>query len=515
MATNVKVVGTDLRQVTIKVTPGTHLTEIRDQACAKLKVDPGKFSLKHKQRKLDLSQPFRTTGLIAGAKLELVVQANTPTVINVALQLPPGSPEARQYPPSGRVIEKFPSDFTVWQILRQFESGRPSAGKNLNITARGVPQTANGAGSGGGQLYYEVPNVAFESRAPLATFVDFQKTLSQLGYSSGGVLMRLSFQKTDKTLADALTEVAQYFEEDVKENTRPQPAEAALSDKPIDTADTQASPESAAETTSAARTEGSSISTSPTAQADEDAMDVDGPPAAGGRSRPCTVYASPSADTPLAATRAEPDAVYEPDIAQLKAQQRRLELAGRNRRLLSDQELAARAAEEARRLAAVRSVRVRVRLPDATSVEWPFGPADTGADLYAAVRAVMAEPALPFRLLALPGRQPIRDESENDNGGPNGPGNGPASTGASASASTSSRLIEGHGLRGDTLVTFVWDDRVPADVRQRPILKGSVASRQAEEGRRWWGLEEAQMAEARQEVTRLEVGGRGVRGWQP
>ncbi|KAI1500112.1 GLUT4 regulating protein TUG-domain-containing protein [Biscogniauxia marginata] len=471
MATNVKVVGTDLRQVTVKVNPATYLTEILEQACDKLKVAPNKFLLKHKQRQLDLSQTFRTSGLVPGARLELIVRSNTPTAINVALQLP--SPESNLFPPHGRISEKLPSDYTIWQVLRQFESGNASAGKNLNITARGVAQTSNGTATGSGQLYYEIPNVVLEKRT-LSTFIDFQKTLSQLGYNSGSVLMRLSFQKTDKTLADAMTEIGQYFKmEEEDAAAQKQAVEASTKEASTDTTSAAAAtttapspeiptPAEATTTSEAAPQAGTDPTTTAETPAPNttttDAMDIDVPTSSD--RRPVTIFSAPTSSTPAAVHRHEPDEAFMPDISSAKAHQRLLKAAGENKRLPSDQELEARAAAEAARVAAVKSVRIRVRFPDNSSAEWQFGPSDTGASLYAEVRNLMANPSAPFRLALPPSVPPskttaIRDRGDGDD----------------------DRLIQGYCLSANTLVNFLWDDAVPADVRRKPFLEDSAAGR--------------------------------------
>ncbi|KAI5927781.1 GLUT4 regulating protein TUG-domain-containing protein [Camillea tinctor] len=466
MATNVKVVGTDLRQVVVKVNPGTYLTEVLEQACDKLKVSSNKFLLKHKQRQLDLSQTFRTSGLVPGARLELVVRSNTPTAINVALQLPP--PESNLFPPHGRVSEKLPSDYTIWQVLRQFESGKASAGKNLNITARGVAQTNNGTAAGSGQLYYEIPNVVLEKRT-LATFVDFQKTLSQLGYNSGGVLMRLSFQKTEKTLVDAMAEIGQYFKTEEEEATaQKQAAEASTKEElsgdsstaatatapapeiPTPTIDSEAGPQTSIDPSPTTETPAANITT--------DTMDVDQAPSSSSGPRTVTIFSAPTSSTPAAAHRQDADEAFTPDISSAKAHQRLLKAAGENKRLPSDQELEARAAAEAARMAAVKSVRIRARFPDNFSAEWSFGPSDTGATLHAEVRRLMARPDLPFRL-ALP--PPLPGTNNNNH--------------SLIRDDPDTTLIQGYRLSANTLVNFLWDDTVPADVRKLPFLKGSAA----------------------------------------
>ncbi|KAI1429997.1 GLUT4 regulating protein TUG-domain-containing protein [Xylaria sp. FL1777] len=452
MATNVKVVGTDLRQVTIKVNPGTYLTEILEQACSKLKVPNNKYLLKHKQRQLDLSQTFRTSGLIPGARLELVVRANTPTVVNVALQLP--SPESSSFPPHGRVSEKLPSDFTIWQILRQFESGKASAGKNLNITARGVPQTNNGTQAGSGQLYYEIPNIVIENRT-LSTFVDFQKTLAQLGYNSGGVLMRLSFQKTVQPLSDAMSEIESYFKSEEQDRI-PKKAEDVGTEEPQASTSEPPAPESE----TPAMSDTAEVILPPitneelvTAQNTTitDSMDIDGESGL----RPVTIFSAPASSTPVAASRLDSDEDYAPDISHAKAHQKLLKSLSENKRLLSDQELEQKAATEEAKVAAIKSIKIKVRFPDNFSAEWTFGPEDTGASLYREVRGIMANSSPSFRLVLPGARTVIRDD-----GG--------------------STLIKGYRLSANTLVNFTWDNNVPADVRSQPFLKSSAAN-QAQE----------------------------------
>ncbi|KAI0515262.1 GLUT4 regulating protein TUG-domain-containing protein [Xylaria bambusicola] len=450
MATNVKVVGTDLRQVTIKVNPGTYLTEVLEQACTKLKIPNNKYLLKHKQRQLDLSQTFRTSGLIPGARLELVVRANTPSAVNVALQLPP--PESSLFPPHGRVSEKLPSDFTIWQILRQFESGKASAGKNVNITARAVPQTNNGTQAGSGQLYYEMPNIVIENRT-LSTFVDFQKTLAQLGYNSGGVLIRLSFQKTTQSLTDAMREIEEYFKSQEQEST-PQKIQGADTKEMEGTSGSRSEPPAPA--SEAPATPKSTEVVSPPVSNQEpasiqdnavnDSMDIDEQSG----QRPVTIFSAPTSSTPIAASRLDSEEDYAPGISHAKAHQKMLKSLGENKRLLSDQELEEKAAIEEAKVAAIKSIKIKVRFPDNFSAEWTFGPADTGASLYSEVRDIMANNSPSFKLV-LPGtRTIIKDDGE-------------------------SKLIKGYRLNTNTLVNFLWDDSVAADVRRQPFLKSSVA----------------------------------------
>ncbi|KAI0200324.1 GLUT4 regulating protein TUG-domain-containing protein [Astrocystis sublimbata] len=451
MATNVKVVGTDLRQVTIKVNPGTYLTDILEQACTKLKVSNDKYLLKHKQRQLDLSQTFRTSGLIPGARLELVRRANTPTVVNVALQLP--SPESGAFPPHGRVSEKLPSDFTIWQILRQFESGKASAGKNLNLTARGIPQISNGTQAGSGQLYYEIPNVIIEKRT-LSTFVDFQKTLSQLGYNSGGVLMRLSFQKTEKLLSDAMSEIQEYFKTDEKDDEPQKTGDAGADEMSASTSEPSALPSEADSAAPDVSVADPSVAVAQDPQSttnDNDSLDadIDMDSLSGPGPRPMTIFSAPTTTTPVAALRPDTDEDYAPDISHAKAHQKLLNSLGQNKRLLSDPELEEKAAAEEARVAAVKAIKIKVRFPDNFSAEWTFGPDDTGAGLYREVRGIMANGSASFRLVLPGARTVIKDDA-------------------------SSTLIKGYRLNSNTLVNFIWDDDVTVDVRRQPFLKSSA-----------------------------------------
>ncbi|KXJ95339.1 GLUT4 regulating protein TUG-domain-containing protein [Microdochium bolleyi] len=465
MASNVKVVGTDLRQVTIKVNPNTRLTEVLEQACEKLKVSPTRYQLKHKQKLVDLSQTYRLSGLVQGAKLELVARSNTPTAISVAVQLPP--------PEGGRLTKKLPSDFTIWKVLRQFESERDAQGRLRNFTERGIPSAANGSGSG--QLYYETPVVQLgNDTQKLATFADFQKTLSQLGYNTGGVLLRLSFQRTDRTFFDAAAEIDQYFKKEdgdepaldanrdqQKQSPETNPATESVS-QPQTTASEPDPPQQAdtaavlADTNQslldqeASQHEGSSIQE----QAGEDTSMVVDEPATTNEARPIRIYQAPSSDTPAAAVDREADEAYVPGVEQAKAHQNLLKSLGENKRLLSDREIEERENAQKEALAKTQRVLIRVRHPDNTMFEREYDQSDTGSTLYADVRSQMANPTAAFKLV-FPPREPIRDES-----------NG-----------ASNKLITGYKLRTNTLVNFIWDDSVAPEIRRQPFLKESAASK--------------------------------------
>jgi tether containing UBX domain for GLUT4 len=347
----------------------------------------------------------------------------------------------------------------LWQVLRQFESGKASNGKNLNITARGIAETADGTGSGGGQLYYEIPVLNVQGRE-LACLTDFQKTLSQLGYNSGSVLIRLSYKKTDKTLFDAMAEISQYFKEEeeavkdeAKETEKPSsPPEAPAQEPKEAVQDTTDTP--MAETQSVEEKQPEEKATGgedPEPTKEEDLMEFDNSKPADPL-EPVNVFLAPTGSTPAAALVDFNDADYTPSVVHAQIHQARLQHSTRNKRLPSDQEIEAKAAEEAAKIASIKSVLVKVRFPDNTSSDWQVGPSDTGRFLYDAVRHVMTHDDQPFHLV-LPGSKTVIKDNDSDSNG----------------------LITTYKFSARILLNLVWDDSVPPAVRKKPFLKTSVA----------------------------------------
>ncbi|KAG6278099.1 hypothetical protein E4U47_006135 [Claviceps purpurea] len=464
MASHVVVIAADLRRTTVKVTPGTYLADVLDQACKKLNLSSDKYLFKHKQRQVDLSVPFRTSGLIGGAKLELVQRSNTPSAVQIALQIP--QPEAREIP-GGRLIKKFPSDLTLWKIMRQFESGEASAGKNINITARGFASTT----SGSGQLYYETPVLNIMGRE-FSTFEDFQRTLAQLGHNSGNVLIRLGFRRTEQTLFEALQQISQSFEEaesqeggaaanstsgsatkedsDLVAEEQRDDVAAATSDaaaEEAEAADTASRPEPPIESTNEETgPEATDATTDPTSSVpSQDPY------------QPVNVFLAPTGATPAAALVPASESDFTPTVAHAQLHQARLLQSSRNTRLPSDKELQDKAAAQEARIASIQSVLVKVRFPDNTSSEWRAGPSETGAFLYEAVRHVMADPSQKFHLLLSGSKTLIQDSS-----------------------SQAHNLVKTYKFSSRVLVNLVWEATVPDSVREEPFLRANVAMRAQE-----------------------------------
>lgn len=399
------------------------------------------------------------TGLTAGAKLELVAKAKTTSVVKIALKLPDSS----------RLMDSFRNDTTLWKMLRHFETKGGPSGKTLNFTDRGVPQTSNGTAAGSGQLYYEMPVLRIMNRE-VSSLSDFQKTLDQLSLT-GSQLIELSFKATDKTLSDAMQEISQFFKDEEtagaqerepasKPPTVPAEVEAPpVLDSPATAPPTEAAASIAQGTTQQqpSQTEsGEKEATEPVDSADLMDFDVDETPAAPHDPlKPVGIFSAPTNFTPAAASFEVPESAYTPTIAHAQAHQQKLLESAVNKRLKSDAELEAEARAEEAKVAAVKTVSVKVRFPDETSAEWVFGPDDTGATLYKAVRSVMANDSVPFKLV-LPGPPTAANHIKDDVG-------------------EKHKLIRGYRMSRKVLVNFAWDASVPPALKKQPFLKSTFA----------------------------------------
>jgi tether containing UBX domain for GLUT4 len=316
-----------------------------------------------------------------------------------------------------------------------------------------------GTTSGSGQLYYETPVLNIMGRE-LGSFEDFQKTLSQMGYNSGSVLIRLSYKLTDQTLYEAMEQIGQFFKDEgqtLETSTQQQesnadPSAAAHSeDTPMEDSQSaslpsneQQLPPPSSEEPLASNVQVADVT--PETPASE--------PNNGDPFRPVNVFLAPSGTTPAAALAPVRETDFTPTAAHAQLHQARLQENSRNKRLLSDKELEEKAAAEDARIAAVKSVLVRVRFPDNTSSEWQVGPAETGAFLYEAVRHIMASKGEPFHLVLPGGKEIIKDDSDPRHS-----------------------LIKGYKLSGRVLVNLVWEDSVKPEVRRKPFLQSRNRAR--------------------------------------
>ena len=347
---------------------------------------------RNKTKPLDLSLTFRQTGLSSGAKLELVVGSKSPSVVSVALQIPDPSGPGR------RLTDKIPSDTTFWRILRKFES---SEATNLNFTARGVTEVANGA-SGAGRIYYEMPTL-FVAGRDLTTFGDLQKTLASVGVRGGSALIKLTFKKTEQPLEEAMAEIGQYFKDEEKI------AFGAMESEAAPAAEVEGVMEGVAKMSSAEPTEQDTEMKDQPAEPGESSSLVTPSkrpaPATpdetilGPGERPISVYAAPSSNVPKAALQPHNEDDYEPTVAHAKLHQSRLLNNAQNKRLLSDKEAEEREKEKAAKLAVVKTVMIKLRFPDQTSITVDFTSEETAADLYALASSLIAAEDQPFKLV--------------------------------------------------------------------------------------------------------------------
>lgn len=390
---SVYVVDSSFRRTQTKVTPGTYMRDVLEDACRSRKVQPEDYALKTQNNKtVDLSQPFRLSGLSAGAKLQLVQASRSPSVVSVALQLPEELGD-------GRLNEKFASNTSLWSILRGFEEGvAGGSGNKMNLTQQGIPSS----NAGSGRLLYRQPCLNATGRS-LESFTDLQKTLAQLGFSNGSVLLRLSYKATDVPLEEAMLQISKYFETEASI-----PAAAPLTAVAVTSAEeTTEAPVRSKDTSSVA-----SRPIPPSSQEDEPPTTTSVPPTHSSlppasaeqveKTTPplneIAVYLAPSSSTPAAALHEDNDSAFEPNIDDARAFQATLQKAGQNQRLLSDKELEEQAEERQAKLASVRTVDIRVRYPDQSMIEVTVQASETAADLYNRVRGTLRHSTDPFEL---------------------------------------------------------------------------------------------------------------------
>lgn len=458
---HVVVYNASARSFKIPTTPVKYLTEVRDEACQKFGVSKEQFTLRYNNKPVSLSQQIRHVNLPQGARLELVQASRSPTVISVALGLPASEKNAR-------LTQKFASNISLWELLRQFESGQ---GANYNFTQRGVPEM-NGTGTGAGRLNYEMPVITImPGHKEFSTFVDLQKTLSQLGFDSGSASMRLSFKNSGTPLEEAMTQISQYFKSaDPAPSGAHTESSAQSSSMPdIDQAAPEASTTIAGETIRPEEPDPSPMEIDQDPAAEQPLPTVDGPsqvpssttpapvssPAAtleqtSSSSRNIQVFAAPTSSTPQAARQPFNETDYQPSVDQLRGLQASYKERSKNSRLLSDKELEEQEAARQDKLAATadKGGIVRVRLPDGAFIQFSVSKTDTAANVYEFVIDCLAHKAEPFHLQYRDTRgQFVQMDRGNQ------------------------RVFHDLKFSSSELLTFRWDDGASAAVRgAKPVL---------------------------------------------
>jgi tether containing UBX domain for GLUT4 len=365
-------------------------------------------------------------------------------------------------------MDKVPSDTTLWRILRKFESA--AEGKNLNFTARGVTEVANGAATGAGRIFYEMPCLNIVGRE-CATFGDLQKTLQQLGINNGTAMIRLSFRKTEQPLEEAITEIREYFkEEEALEGSGSAGTVTAQTEVTniTEAVSILASEEPAGlqeKGTGSIAPEASGSTPEGTTPYIEPVGDVPLPVTPSKRSAPISkeepsfelnqrrieVYLPPSADTPRAALAPHNEADFEPTLGHLQSVQGRLQNSTQNKRLPSDAEIEREEEERAAKLSAVKELRIKIRLADQSLAIATLYTTDDAAVLYDLVKSAIAAEDQPFKLVWTDhkGRRTVPQDSK-------------------------VKLIKDLGFSERMLVNFHWEDSASASVRKAPTLKSEI-----------------------------------------
>ncbi|APA06414.1 hypothetical protein sscle_02g011840 [Sclerotinia sclerotiorum 1980 UF-70] len=453
MASNVVVIDKSFNRATIKVTPGTYMSEVVSEACKKLGKKTTNYDLKRSNDKtIDLSQTYRQTGLSTGAKLTLVEASRSPAPVSIALQLPQDLASAV---PGGRLKDTFPSNTTLWLILRKFESSNASA--NLNFTGRGVAQLQNSA-SGAGRMVYEMPVLNVMGRE-MATFGDLQKTLANLGLNKGTGLLRLTFRQTDQPIEEAMKDIGEYFkEENVPEpiTETPQQRESVTDgianlpspDQKNEDVDMDSDP---SDTTpySTPTPAGASTNTTPSIPPTSSTNYSASPPILGPDGLPLTIFSAPSNDTPLAALTPHNEDDYIPTIRHAKLVQSRLQSSSQNTKLLSYDEELALETERLARLSKIKEIPLRIRFPDQMAVSKSINNEHHGKWLHDYVRGLIIHETEPFKLIyqGNKGRETIPNDD-------------------------TKFLIKHLGIQGPTVINLAWDGGANVEgLKGKPVLK--------------------------------------------
>ncbi|EFR01695.1 hypothetical protein MGYG_04698 [Nannizzia gypsea CBS 118893] len=480
MAAHVIILDASARRALIKVTPAKHMSDVLGEACSKFNINPAQYGLKHQKKTVDLSLSFRLSGLSSGARLELVQLSKSPTVVSIALQLPESE---SQGVPNNRLMDKFPSNTTLWLVLRKFEAGVAGGSRKFNLTARGAPQAQEGD-SGSVRVFYEAPVLNIMGKE-LFSFTDLQKTLSQLGLNNGSALVRLSFRRTDQPLEEAMVEIDAYFKSVDGDQGKAGSSEGPSS--AVDTPSTEA-PVPADDTPNVNEEEGLQANTGEDAVISSEKGATQGGEGQGKRiqeiqdqpapvpvtisSRPVTVFAPPSSSTPHSAQTPYNERDYLPTIEHAQSHQKRLNAASRPNRLAGDVELAAQETAAQERLAKINEIEVKIRFPDQSQAVSKFTKEDTAQSLYVFARSCLDTPLADqqFSLFYFPTVTA-----------------GASRVQAQIPASEDITLIHGLKMSGRVLVNFLWDQNAALSARSaggsvlRPELRQAAGKLQVKD----------------------------------
>ncbi|KAI4209081.1 MAG: hypothetical protein LQ351_007946 [Letrouitia transgressa] len=451
------------------------------------------YPARYRNKIIDLSNPIRLSGLSPGAKLELVVLSRSPSVVSVALQLLNPTDQGSS---DTRLTDQFPSSTTLWLVLRKFELSAP----HRNYTARHVSKFVSGD-NGAGRLYYESPVLNIMGRE-ISSFTDLQKTLAQFGFNSGSVLLRLSFRASETPLEEALERMGHYFNpakgdekarlqagSDIKTQSEPgtlpdiltedngnvllpsrpgsPPKAGDDSNTVLPTSDIHPKGEKDSNDLLPSRSDpplenppNSNLSEASSVSkplAENYPPPTSSPTGTTPDQRAFTIYAPSSSATPKAARQAFNENDYEPTIAHAKLHQSRLAQSGRNKTLLSDNEILAQQRVQAKKLAEITSIEIKIRFPDQWSAVREFTSSETARSLYDFVRGLLDKDSEPFLLSFTSAKGP-----------------------KTVPYNSTEKLISDIGMTGKTLVNFQWDLNASSGAKTSPVLQDKYSQRAKE-----------------------------------
>lgn len=385
----------------------------------------------------------------------------------MALQLPDLESGA-----SNRLTGKIQTTTTLWLLLRHFESESTDPEPSRNFTARGIPGTV---GSGSGRLFYETPVIHVMGRE-LASFTDLQKSLAQLGFNHGSVLLRVSFRRTETPLEEAIAEIDNYFKTEMGEQTESifsataAKAESAPSASELSPTPNDSERQSLLESSSLSQIQPPQQSAAPFSSQSAQDVEAQARPEStapvsdatstpdqtitGPAERPISVFAPSSESTPAASRQLFNEKDYEPTIAHAKLHQARLATSSVNKRLPTDAELTVQAEAQAKRNADVKNVQIKVRFPDQMQVISTFSNLDTSTTLYDFVKGLMEKENEPFSLNFSSAQGPRNVPKEGN-----------------------VRLIGDLGMNGRVLVNVAWEAGASSKTRGGSVLKPEFHSK--------------------------------------
>uniref|UniRef100_A0A7S3ADD2 UBX domain-containing protein n=1 Tax=Rhodosorus marinus TaxID=101924 RepID=A0A7S3ADD2_9RHOD len=209
------------KKVKVSTTPTTPLSKVRDEACAKVKLDAAGYGLVREKDALDLSLPIRLSNLPGNCTVQLVrINKNVSKKVKIALDVALGGTGG-----SRRFVREHKSNETLWELLVETE-------KELG------PGALTAMRSGDGK--YMKPVLTFMNRQVDGNL--HETTLNSLGLSSGSVLLRLRYEKTETPIEEMLPKLEEQSAAAAGAR-KSQASQAATSPQTSKTAQTQASTE--------------------------------------------------------------------------------------------------------------------------------------------------------------------------------------------------------------------------------------------------------------------------------